>query len=203
MQHICSRFTAGLMGMAILSTTVIGLPSLAPVYSQSTDCRGTLVVGDEDRQNIAIFQGPGLGYKVSGSASSGQPVRLLSTQIVKDNTGRNWANIQLLSGSRISGWVRYARVRHSCQVTFIRDSNGSSAEVGQTVPALRDLVGARAAQAEIAVRNRGYVWRNGTQQADSSFSNWTESRTGNCVAIRTTNGLYAAIVYAPRVNCDR
>lgn len=79
----------------------------------------------------------------------------------------------------------------------------ASVNIGGEVPALADLVGARAGQAENALRQRGYVWQNATQQADSAYSNWIESKTGNCVAIRTTDGRYAAILYAPKADCDR
>ncbi len=199
---------ADFIGTVVLSVTLLmGLPGLAPVYAQNSDCQGTLKAGGEEGRNIAIFQGPGTGYKTSGTAASGEPMRLISTEVVKDTNGQNWAHVQLLSGSRVSGWVRYARIQQPCQVTFTKNYNPSqtypTASTGETVPALKDLVGARAGQAEAEIRERGYVWRNGNQQADSAYSNWTESRTGNCVAIRTTNGRYASIVYAPTFDCNR
>lgn len=83
------------------------------------------------------------------------------------------------------------------------NSNTAQVRVGESVSNLEDLVGARAGQAEDTVRERGYVWVKATQQADSAYSNWRETRTGNCVAIRTTDGRYAAIVYAPKADCDR
>jgi hypothetical protein len=79
----------------------------------------------------------------------------------------------------------------------------SSVEYGETVPALSDLVGARAGQAENELRERGYEWQNASQSEDSSYSNWTELETGNCVTIRTTDGRYASIVYVPTADCDR
>jgi hypothetical protein len=75
--------------------------------------------------------------------------------------------------------------------------------VGQSVPELSDLVGARGGQAEGTLQQRGYVFIKATQQADSAYSNWKSSKTGNCVAIRTTDGRYAAIVYAPASDCNR
>jgi len=74
--------------------------------------------------------------------------------------------------------------------------------VGQSVPALSDLVGAKAGQAEGDLQRRGYTYVKATQQADSAYSNWRENSTGNCVAIRTTDGRYAAIVYAPKSDCQ-
>lgn len=75
--------------------------------------------------------------------------------------------------------------------------------VGQTVPDLSDLVGAKGGQAENTLRQRGYVFIKATQQADSAYSNWKQTKTGNCVAIRTTDGRYAAIVYAPKSDCNQ
>jgi hypothetical protein len=83
------------------------------------------------------------------------------------------------------------------------ESEPSSVEYGETVPALRDLVGARAGQAENELSERGYEWQNASQSEDSSYSNWTELETGNCVTIRTTDGRYASIVYVPTADCDR
>lgn len=83
------------------------------------------------------------------------------------------------------------------------DSNTAQVRVGESVSNLEDLVGARDGQAENTLLERGYVQVKATQQADSAYSNWKERRTGNCVAIRTTDGRYAAIVYAPKADCDR
>ena len=78
----------------------------------------------------------------------------------------------------------------------------TTAAVGQPVSSLSDLVGARAGQAEGDLQRRGYTYVKATQQADSAYSNWRENSTGNCVAIRTTDGRYAAIVYAPKADCQ-
>lgn len=64
-------------------------------------------------------------------------------------------------------------------------------------------MGAKAGQAENAVLERGYELRTSTKQADSSFTYWLEKNTGNCVAIRTTEGRYGAIVYTADQDCNR
>ena len=74
--------------------------------------------------------------------------------------------------------------------------------VGQPVSSLSDLVGAKGGQAEGALQRRGYTYVKASQQADSAYSNWRENSTGNCIAIRTTDGRYAAIVYAPKSDCQ-
>ena len=79
----------------------------------------------------------------------------------------------------------------------------NSVSTGQSVPGLADLVGAKAGQAENAVLERGYELRRSAKQADSSFTYWLEPGTGGCVAIRTTDGLYGAIVYTADRDCKR
>lgn len=83
------------------------------------------------------------------------------------------------------------------------ESTSTTADYGETVPALADLVGARAGQAENQLEQRGYEWRNTSKSDDSSYANWTETNTGNCVTIRTTDGRYESIIYSPTADCDR
>ncbi|WP_104899094.1 hypothetical protein [Nostoc sp. 'Peltigera membranacea cyanobiont' N6] len=65
-------------------------------------------------------------------------------------------------------------------------------EAGTTVSRLRDLVGARAGQAENTVKQRGYRW---VKSDDSGYGYWLEGRTNYCVTIRTDQGRYQSIVY--------
>ncbi|MEH1811167.1 MAG: hypothetical protein V7K26_04245 [Nostoc sp.] len=65
-------------------------------------------------------------------------------------------------------------------------------EAGTTVSRLRDLVGARAGQAENAVKKRGYRW---VKSDDSGYSYWLEGKTNYCVTIQTDQGRYQSIVY--------
>jgi len=69
-------------------------------------------------------------------------------------------------------------------------------DAGTTVPRLRDLVGARAGQAENAIRQRGYRFvKTDPPSGDAVYSYWLESRTNYCVTIRTEQGRYQSIVY--------
>ncbi len=65
------------------------------------------------------------------------------------------------------------------------------------VPGLSDLVGAKAGQAESVVDQRGYTSVNTEKSGGSSYSYWTETGSNKCVAIRTEEGRYQSIVYAP------
>lgn len=69
------------------------------------------------------------------------------------------------------------------------------------VPGLSDLVGAKAGQAENTVEQRGYTWVKTEKEGGSSYSYWTESGSNKCVTIRTEDGRYQSIVYAPASDC--
>lgn len=71
----------------------------------------------------------------------------------------------------------------------------------EPVRGLRHLIGLRAADAEVRIAASGYELVRGDKAADSSFTWFLEPRTHRCVAVRTTNGHYASIVYAPDADC--
>lgn len=74
---------------------------------------------------------------------------------------------------------------------------------GDPVGPLSDLVGARAGQqAEAEVKAKGYTWVRTEKGKESSYSYWTEKGSDNCVSIRTADGLYEAIAYAPKPDCE-
>jgi len=71
------------------------------------------------------------------------------------------------------------------------------------VPELQDLVGARGRDGEAYLRQHGYEYRWAEQSDDSAYSYWTESSTGQCITVRTTDGRYASLVTTPSSDCDR
>lgn len=71
--------------------------------------------------------------------------------------------------------------------------------VAQTPPDLRDLVGARAGQAEGEVRSRGYQYVRAQQGGQSSWTYWT--RGDDCIQIETRDGRYSTIERMDRSNC--
>lgn len=73
----------------------------------------------------------------------------------------------------------------------------------QPVRSLADLVGARGRDGETQMARRGYELAGAEQTADSSITYWRETRSGRCVAVRTTDGRYAAIVSAPDADCKK
>jgi hypothetical protein len=81
-------------------------------------------------------------------------------------------------------------------------ATAGSSYAQDAVPGLGDLVGARGASGERALEQRGYNWIRTRKSTDSSYSYWQESENGQCVEVRTTNGRYASIAYAPASDCQ-
>ena len=77
----------------------------------------------------------------------------------------------------------------------------TSDQFGETPHKLRDLVGARAGQAEGALEDRGYIYMKGSTSGGSKYSNWEERSTGRCVTIRTEDGRYQSIIYSTDFDC--
>ncbi|MBE9226030.1 hypothetical protein IQ264_11400 [Phormidium sp. LEGE 05292] len=146
-----------------------------------------------------IKASPGvLSHTVANNIRSGTVLRNLGCK--RETQTPTWCQVELRDDPQIKGWVWSPDISE-----YQADSSSSTTDAapGNPVSALEDLVGARAGQAEQTLQQRGYEWRNTKQLADSSFSYWLEQNTGNCVAVRTTNGRYRAIVYTTDRDCNR
>ena len=69
-------------------------------------------------------------------------------------------------------------------------------------PGLQDLVGARGSSGEQALQERGYKFIKGEKSGSDSYTNWRNTRTGQCVIVRTANGRYQSLVSAPAFDCQ-
>lgn len=145
---------------------------------------------------------PGIFSKVvKGNVPKGTVLRNLGCQSTRRPT---WCQVTYRDNPQFQGWVFSSDIE-AYQVGTTRPTTPSNTagQLGDPVPGLQDLVGARAGQAEQSVTQRGYEFRNNKQVADSSVTYWLEKGTGNCVAIRTTDGRYGAIVYTSDRDCNR
>jgi hypothetical protein len=77
-----------------------------------------------------------------------------------------------------------------------------SAYAQDPVPSLQDLVGARGSSGEQALQDRGYTWVRTSKSGNDSYTYWRENENGECIAVRTTDGRYASIVFAPAFDCQ-
>lgn len=91
-------------------------------------------------------------------------------------------------------------------VTFVQGASTAPAyhsPSGGTPADLKDLVGARAGQAEGELGRRGYQYSGGSTSGNAKYSSYFNPSTGRCVMIRTEEGRYQSIVDTPRADCGR
>jgi hypothetical protein len=77
----------------------------------------------------------------------------------------------------------------------------ASAVAAQVPPELSDLVGARAAGAETALRSRGYDYVRGQSGDDRVWTFWWNASTRTCITVATMNGRYDSITISPAPDC--
>jgi hypothetical protein len=68
-------------------------------------------------------------------------------------------------------------------------------------PALKDLVDARAGQAEGDLISRGYTYKNTETWDGGKTAYYVENKTGYCVGVATVDGRYSSIVYDSSDRC--
>jgi hypothetical protein len=67
---------------------------------------------------------------------------------------------------------------------------------------LQDLIGARGGDGEYQMKQRGYSYVRTDKSGGSSYTYWREYRSNRCVTVRTADGRYQSIVYAPDYDCQ-
>ena len=83
------------------------------------------------------------------------------------------------------------------------DSTSAAPHRGSSVAGLDDLVGVKGASGEMALKNRGYTWMRTDPSGSDVYSYWRENENGQCITVRTTDGRYASIAYAPASDCEQ
>ncbi len=78
----------------------------------------------------------------------------------------------------------------------------SAAYAQDSVRHLQDLIGARGRDGEYQMRKRGYHWMRTAKSNGDSYSYWHDNRSGHCVSIRTSQGLYVSILDTPDFDCQ-
>jgi hypothetical protein len=68
---------------------------------------------------------------------------------------------------------------------------------------LRDMVGARAGQAEGELQRRGYRSVGGEKGDDRSYAYWWNAERQRCVTVATMEGRYHSITTSPAPDCQR
>lgn len=166
-------------------------PSKQSLQVETYDGIHNVRFNEEPDKGVFIWEEDGQRNRLSVKLDSQHSPEVSHDNDKKTSVGTVIAGAAV--GALIAGLI--VGNRHSSSSTNVR--------IGDTVTNLQDFVGVRAGQAESGLQRRGYEYRRATQEADSAISYWLETKTRNCVAIRTTDGRYAAIVYAEKYNCDR
>ena len=76
-----------------------------------------------------------------------------------------------------------------------------TAHAQDPAPGLQDLVGARGSSGEQVLQDRGYKFVTGEKSGGASYTYWRNTRSGQCVIVRTANGRYESLVKAPDADC--
>ncbi|MFZ1830930.1 MAG: hypothetical protein WAW42_19640 [Candidatus Competibacteraceae bacterium] len=76
-----------------------------------------------------------------------------------------------------------------------------AAHAQDPAPGLQDLVGARGSSGEQVLQDRGYKFIKGEKSGGASYTNWRNTRTGQCIIVRTADGRYQSLVKAPNADC--
>lgn len=74
---------------------------------------------------------------------------------------------------------------------------------GTVPPKLKDLVGARAGQAEGDLESRGYTYKKTQTFEGGKSAYYVEKSTGYCVEVGTTDGRFSSIVYNSSDRCKK
>ncbi|MDG4594853.1 MAG: hypothetical protein P9F75_04040 [Candidatus Contendobacter sp.] len=77
-----------------------------------------------------------------------------------------------------------------------------TARAQDPAPGLQDLVGVRGSSGEQVLQQRGYKYVKGEKSGGDSYTNWRNTRSGQCIIVRTANGRYQSIVTAPDFDCQ-
>ena len=98
--------------------------------------------------------------------------------------------------------MKHRIIRHTASVLVALFVATSVAYAQDPAPDLQDLVGARGSSGEMALKERGYSFVKGEKSGSDSYTYWRQSRTGQCIMVRTAEGRYQSLVNAPDVDCQ-
>ena len=116
--------------------------------------------------------------------------------------------VKQLSHSPCTEGVSWGLFKHSvwvsdgCRAVFALDDAGSSqSNGGNSHVSLNDLVGAKASNADSALRSRGFKDTGGYKQGNKSFVTWYNSGTRQCVQAVTQDGRIQSFENIYEGNC--
>jgi hypothetical protein len=93
--------------------------------------------------------------------------------------------------------------RSGAMIGMVGCAMAAASAQAQVPQDLDDLVGARAAGAEMAIKSRGYVFIKGEKGDDRSYTYWWNKDRGTCVSVATMDGRYASITPTTAPDCGK
>lgn len=92
---------------------------------------------------------------------------------------------------------------HSSTSSMKKKGNTPENLYSTVPPNLKDLVGAKAGQAEDDLISRGYTYKNTVTFDGGKTAYYVENKTGYCVEVGTTEGRFSTIVYNSSDRCAK
>ena len=92
---------------------------------------------------------------------------------------------------------------HSSGSSMTKKGNTPEDLYSTVPPKLKDLVGARAGQAEGDLKSRGYTYKNTVTFDGGKSAYYVENKTGYCVEVGTVEGRFSSIVYNSSDRCKK
>ena len=98
--------------------------------------------------------------------------------------------------------MKHRIIRHTASALVALFMATSAAYAQDPAPDLQDLVGARGSSGEMALKERWYLFVKGEKSGSDSYTYWRQTRTGQCITVRTAEGRYQSLVNAPDFDCQ-
>jgi hypothetical protein len=196
-----------------LSTTVVTLSSL--VIAVTANAKGIPLMNYTCGSDISVHADKGGPVYINGKEAKLKKVN--SNYYEATGSG---ITVSISFGSDGEPSLSYTGkrgVNGVCNETVAgNDSNSSTSSstkpkkgntpenlISTVPPKLKDLVGARAGQAENELISRGYTYKNTVTFDGGKSAYYVENKTGYCVEVGTVEGRYSSIVYNSSDRCKK
>ena len=195
----------------LLSTTVVTLSSLA--IAATANAKGIPLMNYTCGSDISVHADKGGPVYINGKEATLKKVNgnyyeaTGSGITVSISFGSDGEPSLSYTGKRgVNGICNEAVAgNHSNSSSSSMTKKGNTPEdLYSTVPPkLKDLVGARAGQAEGDLKSRGYTYKNTVTFDGGKSAYYVENKTGYCVEVGTVEGRFSTIVYNSSDRCKK
>jgi hypothetical protein len=193
----------------VLLSAVISLSSL--VIADVTHAKGIPLLNYSCGSGISVHADRGGPVYINGKEAT---LKKINDNYYEASGSGITVSISLQAGGEptlsytgkrgVNGMCQASASGHSTSSTSPpKKANTPENLYSKTPPALEDLVGARAGQAENELISRGYTYRNTVTFEGGKSAYYVENKTGYCVEVGTVEGRYSSIVYNSSDRCKK